>query len=450
MKYEPHRYQTFATDYILSHEACALFLDLGLGKSVITLSALTELLERKAIKKVLIIAPLRVARSTWPIEILKWDHTRTLSYSVAIGKEKERIKAVEMGADITIINRDNVEWLINYFAGCPFPYDCVVVDELSSFKNHKSKRFKALMAVRPYVKRIIGLTGTPASNGLEDLWAQIKLLDFGKRLGRFITEYRDRYFIPEDFNPATGIVYKRRPKPGAKEMIFEKISDITVSMSAIENLDMPDVVYSDYPVFLSEEMTLYDQFKKELAIMLSDEVLTAANAAVLSNKLRQVADGVVYLDDGTVRHIHDKKLDALEDLIESANGCPVLVAYSFRHEMKEIRERFPEARVIDKDRDISDWNKGEIQIGLLHPASVGYGVNLQVGGHILIWYGLTWSLEEYQQTVGRLWRQGQKHPVSVVHIMAKDTIDERIMEVLKKKDMTQNALLEAVKAEIFS
>lgn len=450
MKYEPHRYQTFATDYILSHEACALFLDLGLGKSVITLSALTELFGRKAIKRVLIIAPLRVARSTWPIEILKWDHTRTLSYSVAIGKEKERIKAVEMGADITIINRDNVEWLINYFSGCYFPYDCVVVDELSSFKNHKSKRFKALMAVRPYVKRIIGLTGTPASNGLEDLWAQIKLLDFGKRLGRFITEYRDRYFIPEDFNPATGIVYKRRPKPGAKEMIFEKISDITVSMSAIENLDMPDVVYSDYPVFLSEEMVLYDQFKKELAVMLSDEVLTAANAAVLSNKLRQVADGVVYLDDGTVRHIHDKKLDALEDLIESANGCPVLVAYSFRHEMKEIRERFPEARVIDKDRDISDWNKGEIQIGLLHPASVGYGVNLQTGGHILIWYGLTWSLEEYQQTVGRLWRQGQKHPVSVVHIMAKDTIDERIREVLKKKDMTQNALLEAVKAEILS
>ncbi len=450
MKYEPHRYQTFATDYILSHEACALFLDLGLGKSVITLSALTELLERKAIKKVLIIAPLRVARSTWPIEILKWDHTRTLSYSVAIGKEKERIKAVEMGADITIINRDNVEWLINYFAGCPFPYDYVVVDELSSFKNHKSKRFKALMAVRPYVKRIIGLTGTPASNGLEDLWAQIKLLDFGKRLGRFISDYRNRYFIPEDFNPATGIVYKRRPKPGAKEMIFEKISDITVSMSAIENLEMPDVVYSDYPVFLSEEMALYDQFKKELAIMLSDEVLTAANAAVLSNKLRQVADGVVYLDDGTVRHIHDKKLDALEDLIESANGCPVLVAYSFRHEMKEIRERFPEARVIDKDRDISDWNKGKIEIGLLHPASVGYGVNLQAGGHILIWYGLTWSLEEYQQTVGRLWRQGQKHPVSVVHIMAKDTIDERIREVLKKKDMTQNALLEAVKAEILS
>ena len=448
MKYEPHRYQSFATDYILDHDACGLFLDLGLGKSVITLSALTVLLEKGQVGKVLIIAPLRVARSTWPMEILKWDHTRSLSYAVAVGKEKERIKAVEIKADITIINRENVDWLIKYLRS--FPYDCVVVDELSSFKNHKSKRFKALMAVRPHVKRIIGLTGTPASNGLEDLWAQIKLLDFGKRLGRFITEYRDRYFIPEEFNPATGIVYKRRPKPGAEEQIFEKISDITVSMSAIENLDMPDVVYSDYPVFLSDEMALYEQFKRELAVDLNDTPLTAANAAVLSNKLRQVADGVVYLDDGSVRHIHTKKLDALEDLIESANGCPVLVAYSFRHEMKEIRERFPFARVIDKDRDISDWNKGEIPIGLLHPASVGYGVNLQTGGHILIWYGLTWSLEEYQQTVGRLWRQGQKHPVSVVHIMAKDTIDERIREVLKRKDATQNALLEAVKAEIFS
>ena len=450
MKYEPHKYQSFATDYVLDHKACALFLDLGLGKSVITLTALTVLFERGEIQKVLIIAPLRVARSTWPMEILKWDHTRPLFYSVAVGKEKERIKAIEMGSDVTIINRENVDWLTGYFGPWEWPYDCVVVDELSSFKNHKSKRYKAIMSVRPFIKRIIGLTGTPASNGLEDLWAQIKILDFGQRLGRFITQYRDRYFVPEEFNPATGVVYKRTPRPGAKEMIFQKISDITVSMSAVENLDMPEVVYSDYPVFLLEERALYDQLKRELAVVLNNEPLTAANAAVLSNKLRQMADGVVYLNDGEVRHIHTRKLDALEDLIESANGASVLVAYSFRHEMEEIKERLPVARMIDKDRDISDWNKGEISIGLLHPASVGYGVNLQAGGHILIWYGLTWSLEEYQQTVGRLWRQGQKHPVSVVHLMAKDTIDERIREVLKKKDRTQNDLLNAVKAEIIS
>jgi SNF2 family DNA or RNA helicase len=454
MKYEPHDYQKYATKFIENNPVSAVFLSMGLGKTAITLTALNNLLfDSFETHRVLVIAPLRVASMSWPDELNKWDHLSGLHFSVAVGTETERRAALNAKADIYIINRENVQWLIE--ESClPFNYDTVVIDELSSFKNGQSKRFKSLMKVRPKVKRIIGLTGTPASNGLMDLWAEFRLLDMGQRLGRFITHYRNEYFTPDKRNGM--VVFSYKPLPEAERRIYDKIADITISMKSADFLKMPELVSGEYTVRLSdEEGKKYDELKKELVLALPDGEITAANAAALTGKLSQMANGAVYADDGSVTHIHERKLDALEDLIEAANGKPVLVAYWFKHDLARITERLHKLRVsfskLDSADSIKRWNSGELPVALIHPASAGHGLNLQSGGSCIIWFGLTWSLELYQQTNARLWRQGQNAETVVVqHIVTKGTIDERILRVLSKKDSTQAALIDAVKAEVSS
>ena len=452
MKYRPHKYQRYATEYIETHPIAAVLLDMGLGKTSITLTALNDLLfDRFEIHKVIVIAPLRVARDTWPAEIEKWEHLSSLVYSVAVGTEAERLAALRQRADIYIINRENVQWLVEA-SGLPFDFDMVVVDELSSFKNHQSKRFRAMMKVRPRVERIIGLTGTPSSNGLMDLWAEFKLLDMGKRLGRFIGQYRTRFFLPDKRNGQ--VVFSYKPLSGAEQEIYRLISDITISMKSTDHLQMPELVNSRYMVYLSEEeMQRYVSLKQDLILQLSDGEVTAANAAALSGKLSQMANGAVYTDTGETMAIHDRKLDALEDLIEAANGKPLLVAYWFRHDLERIMERLYKRKIpcsrLDTRESIRRWNAGEIPVALIHPASAGHGLNLQTGGSTLVWFGLTWSLELYQQTVARLWRQGQSaETVIIQHIIAKGTMDERIMKALSEKDTTQAALIDAVKADL--
>ncbi|MCM1343764.1 MAG: DEAD/DEAH box helicase [Lachnospiraceae bacterium] len=451
MRYEPHEYQMFAAEYIKSHEVSAVLLECGLGKTSITLTAINDLMfDSFDIHKVLVIAPIRVAKMSWSDEIEKWDHISDLKYSVAVGTETERIKALKESADIYLINRENVQWLVEK-SGITFDFDMVVVDELSSFKNWQAKRFKALMKVRPKLKRIVGLTGTPSSNGLMDLFAEYKLLDMGERLGRFIGQYRNLYFRPDKMNG--NIVYSYKLLPGAEDAIYNRISDITISMKSADYLKMPNLVNSRYTVHLDkQELLKYAKMREELILKLPKGEVTAANAAALSGKLTQMANGAVYSDDGDYEKIHDRKLDALEDIIESANGNPVLVAYWYQHDLERIQERLAELKVdfarLDKDQNIRSWNKGDVSVGLIHPASAGHGLNLQSGGNILVWFGLTWSLELYQQTVDRLWRQGQKNTVSVIHIVAAKTIDEQIMRALETKDHTQKALINAVKAEV--
>ena len=399
----------------------------------------------------LVIAPLRVARNTWPAEIEKWEHLQNLRCSVAVGTEAERLAALKKQADIYLINRENVQWMITE-SGIPFDFDMVVVDELSSFKNHQTKRFRALMKVRPKVKRIVGLTGTPSSNGLMDLWAEIRLLDMGERLGRFIGQYRSAYFTPDKRNGQ--VVFSYKLLPGAEKAIYQKISDITISMKSADHLKMPELVSAAHTVYLSErERTRYEDLKRDLVLNLPDGDVTAANAASLSGKLCQMANGAVYSDDGEVLEIHDRKLDALEDIIEAANGKPLLVAYWFRHDLERISERLHKLHIpfsrLDADASIRRWNAGEIPVALIHPASAGHGLNLQSGGNTLVWFGLTWSLELYQQTVARLWRQGQAAETVVVqHIITDGTIDGQIMKALSEKDATQAALIEAVKANL--
>ena len=399
-----------------------------------------------AVRKVLIIAPLRVARDTWSAEIEKWEHLKPLRYSVAVGTEEERLAALKAPADLYIINRENIQWLLEE-SGLPFDFDMAVIDELSSFKNHQSKRFKAFMKVRPRLKRIVGLTGTPASNGLMDLFAEFKLLDMGERLGRLIGQYRNAYFQPDKRNGM--VIYSYKPLPDAEQRIYDKISDITISMKAADHLKMPELVSTEYVVQLSDkEREKYERLKKDLVLSEDNEEVTAANAASLSNKLSQMANGAVYSEDESVIEIHDRKLDALEDIIESMNGRSLLVAYWFKHDLERIRKRF-EICEIKSSRDISEWNSGKIPVALIHPASAGHGLNLQSGGSTLVWFGLTWSLELYQQTNARLWRQGQTADTVVIqHIIVKGTIDEQIMKALKTKDTTQAALITAVKAEV--
>ncbi len=452
MRYEPHEYQRYATEYIETHPVAAVLLDMGLGKTSITLTALNNLLfDSFEVCRILVIAPLRVARNTWGAEIEKWDHLDSLQYSVAVGTETERLSALKKPADIYLINRENVQWLISE-SGIPFDFDMVVIDELSSFKNHQTKRFKALMKVRPKVKRIVGLTGTPSSNGLMDLWAEFRLLDMGERLGRFIGQYRTSYFRPDKQNGQ--VVFSYKPLPGAEKQIYGKISDITISMKSTDHLQMPELINSRYTVYLSEkEDSRYADLKKDLVLQLPDGEITAANAASLSGKLSQMANGAVYTDAGETVAIHERKLDALEDIIEAANGKPVLVAYWFRHDLERIMERLKKLKIpcsrLDTDGSIRKWNAGEIPVALIHPASAGHGLNLQSGGNTLVWFGLTWSLELYQQTVARLWRQGQASETVVVqHIITKGTIDERIMKALSEKDTTQAALIDAVKADL--
>lgn len=451
MKYTPHDYQDYATKFILDHPIAAVFLDMGLGKSIITLTALFDLcLDSFQIRKVLVIAPLRVARDTWPAEIRKWDHLKGLSWSLAVGSEVERKAALRQRAFVYIINRENVQWLVEE-SGLPFDYDMVVIDELSSFKSYQAKRFRSLLKVRPQVKRIVGLTGTPSSNGLMDLWAEFRLLDMGERLGRFITGYRTRFFVPDKRNAQ--VVFSYKPIPGAEDAIYRQISDITISMKAVDHLQMPDCVFNEVKVALSpKEKLVYDSMKSDLVVSLGDAEIDAGNAAALSNKLSQMANGAVYGEDKRVVSIHDRKLDSLEDLIEGANGKPVLVAYWFKHDLERIKERLHKLHIpfstLDSSTSIERWNRGELPVALIHPASAGHGLNLQAGGSTLVWFGLTWSLELYQQANARLWRQGQKDTVVIHHIITEGTIDERILAALGKKEKTQSALIEAVKADL--
>ena len=446
MKYNPHEYQHYATDFILSHPVSAVLLEMGLGKSVISLSAIFDLcLDRFEIRKVLIIAPLRVARDTWPSEIKKWDHLKGLSYSVAVGTENERKDALMKRATLYIINRENVDWLVSK-SGMPFDFDMVVVDELSSFKSYGAKRFKSLLKVRPTVKRIVGLTGTPSSNGLMDLWAQFRVLDLGQRLGRYITHYRSAYFVPDKRNAE--IIFSYKPQPGAEEKIYSQISDITISMKSSDYLKMPECIINEVPVYLNEkEWSIYSKFRDEMVANVGEEEIDAANAAVLSGKLLQMANGAVYDENNKAHSIHDRKLDALEDLIEGANGKPVLVGYWYKHDLERIQKRFS-TRQIKTPKDIEDWNDGNIPVAVIHPASAGHGLNLQSGGSTLIWFGLTWSLELYQQTNARLYRQGQNETVVVHHIITKGTIDEDVMTALSKKEKSQASLIDAVKAKL--
>ena len=446
MKYKAHEYQEYATKFIEDNEESAVFLECGLGKSVITLTAIKNLMARGEVNRVLVVAPLRVGKTTWPEEINKWEHLAGLTYAVAIGNVAERLSALKAKADITIINRENVEWLIDK-SGVAFDYDMLVIDELSSFKSFKAKRFKALLKVRPHITRVVGLTGTPSSNGLMDLWAEFRLLDLGERLGRYITRYRLAYFTPDKRNAQ--VVFSYKPLPGAEERIYDKIDDITISMRAADYLKLPSLVMNTVVVEMGDkEKEIYDSLCDDMVVSLGDNEIDAVNAASLSNKLLQMANGAVYGDEHSVHQIHDEKLNALEDLIESANGKPVLVAYWFKHDLARIKAKFPFVREIKTDADIRAWNRGEIEVGIIHPASAGHGLNLQTGGSTLIWFGLTWSLELYQQTNARLYRQGQKNTVVIHHIVTKGTIDERVLKALEKKEKTQNSLIDAVKAEL--
>lgn len=452
MQYEPHEYQSFATEYIKNHPISALLVDMGLGKTVITLTALLDLLfDSFLIHKVLVVAPLRVGLISWPDELVKWDHLHFLKSSIVIGSEIERLRALKAKADIYIINRENLEWLVER-SGNKFDFDVMVIDELSSFKNAKSKRHKALMMVRPYVKRIIGLTGTPAANGLMDLFAEFKCLDCGSRLGRFITRYRTEYFLPDKTNGM--VVFSYKPQVGAEERIYKKISDITISMKAIDHLKMPSLVDVEHAVELSDsEKAFYEELQDEMIAEIKDKEITSANAAVLTGKLLQVANGAIYSDGGEVVGVHERKLDALEDIIEGANGKPLLVAYWFKHDLKRIKKRLDKLGtkygILDQPEMIRKWNARELEVGLVHPASAGHGLNLQTGGNTIVWYGLTWSLELYQQTIARIYRQGQKEKtVVVIHIVSKGTMDETVLKALKRKNATQSRLIDAVKAKL--
>ena len=423
---------------------------------MISLSAIMDLMfDRFEVSKVLVIGPLRVCSSVWPQERLKWDGLDFLQMSVIVGSSRQREEALKAPADVYVVNRENVKWLVDYLEKrhIPWPFDMVVIDELSSFKNHQSQRWKALRKVRPRIKRMVGLTGTPASNGLMDLWAEVYLIDGGQRLGRFIGRYREAYFKPSGMNPYTGVVYSYVPLPGAEEAIYDRISDIAVSMKALDYLDMPEYLPVTHVVEMDgRERKLYEEMKKDLLVTVEGEEIDAANAAALSGKLLQMANGAIYGEDGNAVKIHDKKLLMLEDLIEQANGQNVLVAYWFRHDHERIIEHLEAKGYVPRDikteADIADWNDGKIQVGLISPASAGHGLNIQKGGHILIWFSLIWSLEMYQQTNARLWRQGQTEVVTAHHIVCKDTVDEDVIKALEHKDMTQQKLIAAVKAAV--
>ena len=442
MKYKAHGYQKKATERILQQKRVGLFLDMGLGKTVITLTAIKELIEDFAIWKALVIAPKRVAEDTWSREHEKWDHLSGLRISKVLGTPAQRMKALKAEADIYVIGRDNVKWLVELM-GKSWPFDRVVIDELSSFKNPSAQRFKALRKVIPASDRVVGLTGTPSPNGLMDLWAEIYLLDRGERLGTTISEYREKYFRAGARNGY--IVYKWEPYSYSQKEIERKISDICMSMSAEDYLELPERIDNEIKIRLSEkEMKQYNQMERDQLLRIDDEAVVALNAAAVMNKLLQMANGSVYADGGDVVRIHEKKLDALEEIIDTT-GEPVLVFYSFRHDLEAIKKRIPDARELESSEDIARWNQGEIPVLLCHPASVGYGLNLQDGGHVIVWYGLTWSLELYQQANARLFRQGQQKAVIIHHLIAEGTVDEQVMRALQHKDTSQSALLAALK-----
>ncbi len=446
MKYIPYSYQEYALKFILNSKAAGIFLDCGLGKTVITLTAIAELMHNRfEISKALVIAPLRVAENVWDVEAKKWDHLKHLRVAKVLGSEKKRIQALNTNADIYVINRENTKWLVDYYKK-DWPFDMLVLDELSSFKSHRAKRFKALRKVRPLCKRVVGLTGTPAPNGLIDLWAQVYLLDSGQRLGKTISGYRERYFLPDKRNQH--VIFSYKPREGAEEAIYKKLSDICISMKNRDYLTLPERMDNILGINLPPKvLEQYRQLERDLLLPLLEGDIVAGSAAVLTNKLLQITGGAVYDEGKKVQILHDEKLKALEDLVEAANGKPVLVYYNYRHELERIQKQFL-CRVLDTAKDMEDWNKGEIPVMLAHPASAGHGLNLQNGGSTIIWFGLPWSLELYQQANARIHRQGQKNTVVVHHLVAKETIDEDVMQVLAKKQAGQEALLQAVKARV--
>ncbi|ALD94952.1 SNF2-related protein [Corynebacterium ulcerans] len=446
MKYKPHSYQRFATNFIETHPQAAIFLGMGMGKTIITLTALNNLItDRYATTKALIIAPLRVARDTWSNEQQKWDHLKNLRLSIIIGNPTTRRNALNTDADIYIINRENIPWLVKEL-GNNWPFDTVVIDELSSFKNHKAQRFKALKTRLPKINRIIGLTGTPAPNSLEDLWAPFRLIDGGERLGKYLTHYRDKFFTPDKRNGPQ--IYSYKIRPGADKQIYDLIKDITVSMKTTDYLDLPPLATTTINVHLNpKERTIYNQLRDDMVTTIGTATIDAGTAGTLSNKLQQLSSGAIYTDDG-VRYIHDQKLDALADIVEQASGNTILVSYWFKHELERLEAKFPQGKELSTSQDMADWCEQKIPIGFIHPASAGHGLNLQSGGHIMVWLTTPWSLELVEQTNARLFRQGQTEPVSIIHIQTSDTIDADVAKALEKKDTTQTALINAVKAQI--
>lgn len=447
MKFVPHPYQEYAITRILDTPHIGLFLDMGLGKTVSALTAVDKLInDRFEVQRVLVIAPLRVAKLTWAAEVDKWDHLN-LKVSKVLGGEIKRLRALAENADIYVINRENVPWLVDLFKGKRWPFDMVIIDESSSFKNPRSLRFRALWKVLPQIKRMVLLTGTPSPRSLMDLWPQLYLLDRGERLGRTLTAYRSEYFRPGKSNGFT--IYEWLPNKDAQAKIYKAIGDICVSMSAADWLDIPEKMDNIIEVELpTKARKIYDTLKRDYAITIQQDDITAVNAAVLTGKLLQVANGALYHDDKTYTEIHKAKIDALKELAESAT-TPVIVFYWLKSDLERLKREFPNARTLEDEKDLTDWNNGKIDMLLLHPSSAGHGLNLQAGGHIIVWFGLTWSLELYQQANARLHRQGQRSSVIVHHILAKDTMDERVLKALQQKRMGQDSLLDAVRAEIF-
>lgn len=448
MKATLHPYQEYSKNFILDHPYCALLLDMGLGKTLSSLTAIDELLHTfEIIENVLVIAPLSVAEKTWTDEIEKWDHLQHLTFSKVLGNPKQREEALFKKADVYLINRENVEWLVNYYQR-NWPFKTVIIDELSSFKSSSAKRFKALRKVRPKMERVIGLTGTPSPNSLMDLWAQMYLLDQGERLGKTITQYRNKYFAPAQKNGH--IVYSWQLIPGAEEAIYNKISDICVSMKAKDYLQLPPRTENIIELDLNPtSWKQYKELEREYVLELEGTDVVASNAATLSNKLLQLSNGAVYDENGDGREIHQEKLNALERVIEDAQGQSVLVFYQYQHDLERIQARFKQAKALNvSDGDIEKWNEGKIPLLLAHPQSAGHGLNLQKGGHIIVWFGLTWSLEFYQQANARLDRQGQTQPVIIHHLVTKGTIDEQVIKALQAKEQGQSALMAAVKAKI--
>lgn len=442
-----HAYQRTAVEHIKEHPESALFLDMGLGKTVSTLTAIVDLINLFEVSKVLIVAPKRVAEMTWGDEVENWQHLNGLRVSVIKGTAKQREAAARADADIYTVSRDNLVWLLQMWGGSKVPYDMIVLDELSSFKNHQSKRFKAAKIIRRSCNRVVGLTGTPAPNGLIDLWAQMYLVDGGVRLGKTITDYRANYFRPGAQNG--GIIYEYKPLPTTENVLSEKIADITLSMKALDFLDMPELTYINNYVELSPKVKKqYDKFEEDQVLQLmQEEEITALSAAALSNKLLQFAGGAIYDADRQVHGVHNEKLETLVEMIEAANGSPVLVAYNFQHEKDRILDALKDygAEALEGVDSVRRWNNGEIPVLVTHPASAGHGLNMQKGGNRIIWFGVTWSLELYQQFNARLWRQGQRNGVFVHHIVARGTIDEKVIAALSGKAATQDGLMSAVK-----
>lgn len=443
MKFKPHEYQRVALNFLEKNNAAALFLDMGLGKTAICLTLVKYWAhDTMELGKCLVIAPPRVAHDTWPRELKKWDHLQDLKYVTLNGTPKQRLEKLQQEADVYLISRDLVAWIVELY-GAKWPFDTVIIDELSSFKSHTSKRFKFLRRVRPLMKRVIGLTGTPASNGYMDLWAQIFLLDRGDRLGKTITEFRRTYFDALHFPSFTDY----RIRKGATDAIDDRIRDICLSMAARDYLSLKEPTFIDREVDLeANELSLYKRMERQALIEIGDTVVVARTAAVVSGKLLQLANGAVYDEEKRAIHVHDRKLEALDELIEEAKGEPVLVFYSFKSDYDRILKRIPAARKLETEKDIADWNAKQIKVLVAHPASAGHGLNLQDGGSIIIWFGLPWSLELYQQANARLFRQGQTEPVRIYHLLTAGTWDENVKKALADKDMTQANLLDALKA----